>query len=132
MDTTLFIAQKGRTHIVEDAGEIDRVITEIKSQGGEISEYEFYEKHTPVYYAIRSSDGKYSPLHFPEPRDYGLTAPQLYAMAVTYRDCIKRGMEKIIKKKPSTAAEIKKIMVLGLPIVIIAFLIFIMVVAMGG
>ena len=132
MNTTVFIARKGRLHIIDDSVEATKILAKIKADGGSLSEYEFFEKHKPVYYAIQSSDGQYSPLIFPEPKDYGLTSPQLYTMAVTYRDAMKKFIEAIIKKKPSLASEVKKLMVLAFPIVIIAFLIFIMVVTMGG
>lgn len=132
MNTTVFIARKGRLHIIEDEIATDKILADIQEKGGAISEFEFYEKRRPVYYAIQSSDGAYSPLAFPEPKDYGLTSPQLYTMAVTYRDCIKKGIEQTLDKKPSLAGEIKKIMVLAFPIIIICFLIFVMVVAMGG
>lgn len=128
--TTVFIARKGRLHIIEDAAETAKILEKIKADGGSISEFEFYEKHKPVYYAVQS-DGHYAPLTFPEPKDYGLTSPQLYTMAVTYRDAMKKFIEAIIKKKPSMASEVKKLMVIAFPIVIIAFLIFIMVVVMG-
>jgi hypothetical protein len=127
---TVFIARKGRLHIIEDAVETAKILEKITADGGSISEFEFYERHKPVYYAVQS-DGKYEPLKFPEPKEYGLTSPQLYTMAVTYRDAMKKFIEAIIKKKPSLASEVKKLMVIAFPIVIIAFLIFIMVVVMG-
>jgi len=132
MDTTVFIASKGRLDIYEDEADTDRLIKEIEDNGGTLSEYEFFEKHQLVYYAIQDSAGKYSPLCFPEPKDYGMGAPEHYNKAVTYRDAWQKFIESLIQKKSSTAADIKKIMVLAFPIVIISFLIFIMVVTLGG
>ena len=132
METTVFIARKGRLDIYDEPADTDEILKDIEDKGGALSEYEFYEKHRPVYYGIQKSDGSYSPLTFPEAKDYGMTAPELYSKAVTYRDAMKKFMELLIKKKPSMAAEIKKITVLAFPIVIIVFLIFVMVVALGG
>ena len=138
MDTTVYIVRKGRLHIIDDDAMTTEIITEIKDGGQALSEFEFYRKGKPVYMAKeveRSDNGskpKYAPPDFPPPADYGITSPELYAKAVTYRDAMKKFIECCIKKKPSMAAEIKKIMVLAMPITIIVFLIFIMVLAMGG
>jgi len=132
MDTIVFIASKGRLDIYEDAADTDRILKEIEDGGGTLSEFEFFEKHQPVYYGVKDSAGKYAPLKFPEPALYGMGAPELYNKAVTYRDSWQRFIESIIKKKPSMMADVKKIMVLAFPIVIICFLIFIMVVVMGS
>lgn len=132
MDTTVFIASKGRLDIYVDEADTARILKEIQDNGGALSEYEYYERHKPVYYGIKNSDNGYSPLKFPEPKDYGMTAPELYSKAVTYRDAMKKFLELLIKRKPSMAAEIKKITVLAFPIVIIVFLIFVMVIALGG
>jgi len=132
MDTTVFIVSKGRLDIYEDAADIDKILADIKNGGGSISEYEFYEKQKPVYYGIKDSDGNYRPLTFPEPNQYGMGSPEHYSKAVTYRDAWKKFLQALIKRKPSTAAEVKKIMVLAFPITIMVFLIFVMVVAMGG
>lgn len=136
METTVYLIRKGRLHIIDEPGAATAIITAIKNGGQALSEFEFYRKHKAEYVAIdrteKPDEPKYEPLSFPEPVDYGITSPQLYAMAVTYRDCIKAFIQKTIKKKPSMAGEIKKIMVLAFPMVIIVFLIFVMVVALGG
>lgn len=136
MDTTVYLIRKGRLHIIDEPEMATEIITAIKKAGQALSEFEFFKKHKPVYCAIdkteKDSERKYEPLTFPEPKDYGITSPQLYAMAVTYRDAMKKFIELTIEKKPSMAAEIKKIMVLALPMTIIVFLIFVMVVALGG
>lgn len=137
MNTTVYLAKKGRLHIIDEPDAATLILREIKDAGQALSEFEFYRKHKPVYFAIVSDNGKdgkteYKPLTFPEPAKYGLTSPQLYTMAVTYRDAIKKFIELMIQRKPSLAAELKKIMVLAFPMTIIIFLIFVMVVALGG
>jgi len=132
MNTTVYISSKGRLDIYEDDVDIDRILAGIKNDGGTLSEFEFYEKQKPVYYGRKYSDGSYQPLTFPEPNQYGMGAPEHYSKAVTYRDAWKKFLQSLIRKKFSTSAEIKKIMVLALPITIMVFLIFVMVVALGG
>lgn len=132
MDTTVFVASKGVLDIYEDTVDTEKILSDITNGGGAISEYEFFEKHMPVYYARKDSDGKYSPLKFPDPKNYGMMAPELYSKAVTYKYSWQRLIESIIERKPSLASDIKKITVLALPITIMVFLIFVMVVTLGG
>lgn len=136
MDTTVYLIRKGRLHIIDEPDMASRILGQIKDAGQALSEFEFYKKHRPVYMVIdkteKTDDPKYAPLDFPEPQNYGITARQMYAMAVTYRDAMKKFIMAILKKKPSMAAEIKKIMVLAFPIAIMVFFIFVMVLTIGG
>ena len=128
----VYVSQKGRLDIYEDQADIDRIIEDLKKNGSTLSEFEFYEKEKPVFHAVKTSDNGYRPLSFPDPKNYGMMAPELYSKAVTYKYAWQKLIESIIERKPTLASEIKKITVLALPITIMAFLIFVMVVTLGG
>ena len=128
----VYVAQKGRLDIYEDQPDIDRIVQELSKNGAALSEFEFYERQKTVLHAIKNSDNGYSPLKFPDPKNYGMMAPELYSKSVTYKYAWQRLIESIIERKPSLASDIKKITVLALPITIMAFLIFVMVVTLGG
>lgn len=85
----------------------------------------------PAYMASQSGD-TYVPVNYPEPKDYGLTAPELHAKGITYRDALALFLKLRTKGKSSLWSQTKRVMSLIAPIAIIAFLIFIMVIAMQG
>ena len=96
--------------------------------------YTFYENGRPVYGGIK--DSPIRPLIFPEPGSekdkYGITSPELYAKGVTYAEIVSRIIQLQTKTKPGFMDQIKKAMTLATPIVAMAFIIFIMAVALGG
>lgn len=116
-------------HFRENAKEIIESI----EKDGEFP-YTFYAKGTPVYVAVQN--GSIGPLIFPNPgaedKNYGITSPELYAKAVTYAEAATRIIQIQTRSKPSLMDQMKKVMTLATPIVAVAFIIFIMAVALKG
>lgn len=102
---------------------------------GDTFPYTFYEKGKyPVYVAVHN--GSIGPLVFPNPgsedENYGITSPELYAKTVTYPEAAARIIQLQTRSKPSLMDQMKKVMTLATPIVAVAFIIFIMAVALKG
>jgi hypothetical protein len=136
IDTVCLLTKSGVRWLVgEDATdtikEIRAACTDKKTEVMDDSSYMFFENgRVPVYVACKN--GNVTTLDFPEPKDYGETAPELYSKAVTYRDAVARLINLRTKGKVGALDQAKKIMTLALPIVVLAFIVFIMAVLLGG
>ena len=114
-----------------------KIIEKIK-EDGDIQPYILQENMVEAYMAIKGSDknSKIEPPKFPKPgsssNDYGTTSSELYAKVVTYPEIVSRIIQLQTKTKPTLMDQIKKAMTLATPIVAVAFIIFIMAVALGG
>jgi len=108
------------------------VIEEIEK--GNKQQYTFCEEGNSVYLAIKNS--QIAPLVFPAPgkekENYGITSPELYAKGVTYAEIVSRIIQAQTKAESTLMDRIKKAMTLATPIVAMAFIIFIMAVALKG
>lgn len=104
-------------------------ITRIK-EAGDDTPYRFHEHGRPVYIAVQN--GNVEPLAFPDPQDYGTTASNLYAMAVTCANAISEFIKMQIRGKPTLASQLRQVGVLAMPLVITIFLIFILAVYIGS
>jgi len=130
VDTVYLITNAGLEILIgPDAKELIQKIEE-----GDRLPYTFYENGHPVYGGIK--DSPIRPLTFPAPGSekdkYGITSPELYAKGVTYPEIVSRIIQLQTKTKPGLMDQIKKAMTLATPIVAMAFIIFIMAVALGG
>jgi hypothetical protein len=106
----------------------DNLIKEI--QANDNMPYIFYQSSKPFYMAVQN--GTIQPLLFPEPKDYGTTSANLFAMAVTCADAIAEFIRLKIKGRQGLASQLRQLGVLGMPLVIAIFLIFILIVYIGG
>jgi hypothetical protein len=91
--------------------------------------YMFYNPK-PFYLAVKN--GTIQPLAFPEPKDYGTTSANLFAMAVTCADAISEFIRLKIRGKQGWANQLRQLGMLGMPLVVTIFLIFILAVYIGG
>ena len=107
-----------------------RFISSIEENNDDKQPFMIYtQAGAPVYFAVGEAT---TPITFPTPDKYGTTAPELYAKAVTYRNACARLIQLRTKGKASWMQQAKKVMTLSMPIVVTAFLIFILVVSMAG
>jgi hypothetical protein len=125
---TVYVARPGvlDMYVGQDAQELIQQI-----QSGDDSPYLYYTPSgKPFYIAIENK--ALEPLTFPEPKDYGTTSANLFAMAVTCADAIAEFVRLKIKGKQGFAAQLRQIGVVAVPLVIAIFLIFILAVYIGG
>lgn len=132
IDTVYLITNAGVEVLV--GPDAEELIKEIEGGTNRLA-YTFYENgRRPVYGGIK--DSPIRPLTFPDPgpekEKYGITSPELYAKGVTYAEIVSRIIQIQTKTKPGLMDQIKKAMTLATPIVALAFIIFIMAVALGG
>lgn len=106
-----------------------KAINEIR-QCGDDTPYRFHENGRPFYIGVQN--GNIGPLTFPEPQEYGTTASNLYAMAVTCANAIAEFIKLQIRGKPTLASQLRQIGVLAMPLVVTIFLIFILAVYIGS
>ena len=106
----------------------EEIIKQIQS-GEDDTPYMFYNPK-PFYLAVKN--GTIQPLTFPEPKDYGTTSANLFAMGVTCADAISEFIRLKIRGKQGMASQLRQLGVLGMPLVIAIFLIFILAVYIGG
>jgi hypothetical protein len=100
-------------------------------QQGDDSPYVHYETSgKPFYMAIQND--KIEPLKFPEPKDYGTTSADLFAMAITCADAIAEFVRLKIRGKQGLASQLMRPGILGMALVVAIFLIFILSVYIGG
>ncbi len=125
VDTAYIISKDGLdVYMGPDAKEIIKQI-----QGGADTPYMFFNPR-PFYLAVKN--GTIQPLAFPEPKDYGTTSANLFAMGVTVADAIAEFVRLKIKGKQGLAGQLRQLGMLGMPLVIAIFLIFILAVYIGG
>jgi len=125
VDTAYIISKDGLdVYTGPDAEEIIKQI-----QGGDDTPYMFYNPR-PFYLAVKN--GTIQPLGFPEPKDYGTTSANLFAMGVTVADAIAEFVRLKIRGKQGLAGQLRQLGMLGMPLVIAIFLIFILAVYIGG
>jgi hypothetical protein len=125
---TVYIANQGKLdgYFGDDAADLIKQI-----QSGDDSEYKLYQPNgKPFYMAIQNETLK--PLTFPEPKDYGTTSANLFAMAVTCADAIAEFIRLKIRGKQGLATQLMRPGVLGMALVVAIFLIFILSVYIGG
>jgi hypothetical protein len=106
----------------------EEIVTQIQGLGDD-TPYMFYNPK-PFYLAVKN--GTIMPLTFPEPKDYGTTSASLFAMAVTCADAIAEFIRLKIKGKLGLAGQLRQLGMLGMPLIIAIFLIFILAVYIGG
>ena len=104
------------------------IVTQIQRLGDD-TPYMFYNPK-PFYLAVKN--GTIMPLTFPEPKDYGTTSASLFAMAVTCADAIAEFIRLKIKGRQGLAGQLRQLGMLGMPLIIAIFLIFILAVYIGG
>lgn len=108
------------------------------------ADFVLFEAGKPVYFAIEmpfSDNGDKSieekktelkPLPFPDPEDYGMTAPELYNIVVTYPETMAAYLIDQTKEKPSLLAQTKRVMAVVAPTCVIAFLCFLLAISLGS
>jgi len=97
--------------------------------------YTFYESGRPVYVAVNTGNGGYSPVTFPDPGpkegEMGMSSMELYSLAVTLAQTIEKIIELETLPKPSLIDQAKKIMTPTIAIVACVFVIFLIVMSMA-
>jgi len=106
----------------------EEMIKQIQS-GKDDTPYMFYNPK-PFYLAVKN--GTIQPLIFPDSKEFGTTSANLFAMAVTCADAISEFIRLKIRGKQSLASQLRQLGMLGMPLVIAIFLIFILAVYIGG
>lgn len=106
----------------------EEMIKQIQS-GKDDTPYMFYNPK-PFYLAVKN--GTIQPLIFPDSNKFGTTSANLFAMAVTCADAISEFIRLKIRGKQGLASQLRQLGMLGMPLVIAIFLIFILAVYIGG
>jgi len=114
--------------------EADEVVAQIEAPDTDPGYYRLYDdqRRKWAYIAVRNTHGQLEPLTFPNPEQYGTTSPELYAKAVTYANVLAQAIELITKSVASMWERIMKPTTIITAIVVVAFVIFILAVAMTG
>jgi hypothetical protein len=128
----IYKVAKGELHQyigrVGQEAEWDKLANEIQSSDN--TPYTFYQNGKPFYVAVQN--GTIQPLTFPEPKDYGVTSPNLFAWAVTLADAVAEFIRLKIRGKMSLANKLMQPGVLGMALLVSIFLIFILIVLIQG
>lgn len=126
----LKITRHGLTTL--DGPDAEADIKAIKGEDGKNDDADcIFHLHGQDVYLISEA----SPVHaltFPEPHEYGTTSQQLFAMAVTYASGLARLILKRLKTPLTFMSQLRQNAAVVAPIIVIACLIFITVVAMKG
>ena len=129
---TIYRIVKGELHqyVGRDGQEAewDELVKEIQS--GDATPYTFYQGNRPFYVVVQN--GTIQPLTFPEPEHYGTTSAKLFAKAVTCADAIAEFIRLKIRGKMTLANRLMQPGVIGMALVVSIFLIFILIVYIGG
>lgn len=124
------VTKKG---IQELAGDDARQAIEDIEKESNLTPYTFFENGMPVYIAIKDGkNGNVQPIVFPESKDYGITAPELFGVVVTLPTDIAQFLRMRQREKPSLFDQLKKYTAVGLPIAVLAFIIFLLSMTLGG
>lgn len=130
VETVHRITHKGvQTLVGQDAQDfMDKSMKSALNNGD--SPYIFYNKGHDVYVVVDTSGTQ--ALTFPQPKDYGITSPELYSMAKTYRNAVARLIEKRLKKPLTFLDQLKKAGAVAGPIIVLVALTFVLAIAAGG
>jgi hypothetical protein len=128
-DTLFLLTDRGLKILHGYSEDSRKIIGQIS--GGNDSPYTFYQDgKVPVYFATKYSDMK--ALAFPDPKDYGITSSNLFALADTYAKVIGKFIKLKIMGKPSLLSQIRQIGVVAGPMIVIALVILVIIAMLGG
>lgn len=133
LETLYLITNEGLQILIGSEGDTIRNKIKGDTTNGPLA-YKHYDDDKRVWatWAVLQTDGTVQPLSFPDPSEYGITPPELYTKAVTFKGVISEIVQILGEQKETVWEKIMKPTTVIVAIVAVILVLGIAVIGAGG